>query len=429
MLKSNKNSYLLSNITTIGRAESNDIVINSPLLSKFHAKILLDDMLIIDLQSKNGTFVGTLKIHNQHQNIKFGDYIKFGNYDEVFQLLEIDNFIQIKDKHLQDLEQKLQYKEEFQQQNMENMNICKNYEVVPHLASAILDKSDIKVQESGEVELLRDSFQTQNTIQQKTLLKKQQEVILAEEHVRQLQIQNQSLVDQLNQHKNETDTERKLLIVKLQKMTAQKVIDISILEQTVPIENKIYKLLNKQNIIDQKLTQQAMQYLQSLQQNNAYFNELQGIIKENEILKTNLIPIFELRQMQQQFFNKIKEDNEKQDYFKLLQEEIIQLQTENSLQQNQLKQLITDNQIIQSQLNIVQDHNSLLRQQLGSALNFEARSIQHIQVDNKLFRQIIDVNKTLSQFTAQVKSTSSIGDTRMMLLAIAKSFIHSHDVI
>ena len=69
---------------TIGRRETNDIVIDDPAVSGHHAKIdcLGDRFVLIDLQSKNGSFVNEQLITSQW--LKHGDIITIGEHSLVF---------------------------------------------------------------------------------------------------------------------------------------------------------------------------------------------------------------------------------------------------------------------------------------------------------------------------------------------------------
>ena len=69
---------------TIGRRQTNDVVIEDPAVSGHHAKIdsLGDRFVLIDLQSKNGSFVNEQLI-NSHW-LKHEDIITIGGYALVF---------------------------------------------------------------------------------------------------------------------------------------------------------------------------------------------------------------------------------------------------------------------------------------------------------------------------------------------------------
>lgn len=69
---------------TIGRREDNDVVIDDPAVSGHHAKIdsLGKRFVLIDLQSKNGSFVNEQLI-NSHW-LKHGDVITIGDHSLVF---------------------------------------------------------------------------------------------------------------------------------------------------------------------------------------------------------------------------------------------------------------------------------------------------------------------------------------------------------
>ena len=69
---------------TIGRAGKNDVVIQDPAVSGHHAKIdpVGDRFVLIDLQSKNGTFVNENLIISHW--LKHGDVISIGNHQLIF---------------------------------------------------------------------------------------------------------------------------------------------------------------------------------------------------------------------------------------------------------------------------------------------------------------------------------------------------------
>jgi len=73
---------------TIGRRDTNDVVIENLGVSGFHAKIdsLDDTFLITDLQSRNGTFVNE-KLITSHW-LKHGDVIIIGKHSLVFAYAE-----------------------------------------------------------------------------------------------------------------------------------------------------------------------------------------------------------------------------------------------------------------------------------------------------------------------------------------------------
>ena len=69
---------------TIGRAVKNDVVIQDPAVSGHHAKIdpVGDRFVLIDLQSKNGTFVNENLVISHW--LTHGDVISIGNHQLVF---------------------------------------------------------------------------------------------------------------------------------------------------------------------------------------------------------------------------------------------------------------------------------------------------------------------------------------------------------
>jgi pSer/pThr/pTyr-binding forkhead associated (FHA) protein len=70
---------------TIGRRQDNDVAIEDPAVSGHHAKIdsLGERFVLIDLQSKNGSFVNE-QLVNSHW-LKHGDVINIGDYTLVFE--------------------------------------------------------------------------------------------------------------------------------------------------------------------------------------------------------------------------------------------------------------------------------------------------------------------------------------------------------
>ena len=73
---------------TIGRRKNNDVVIENLAVSGHHAKIdsVGDAFVLIDLQSKNGSFVNE-KIINTHW-LKGGDVINIGKHSLCFSYTE-----------------------------------------------------------------------------------------------------------------------------------------------------------------------------------------------------------------------------------------------------------------------------------------------------------------------------------------------------
>ena len=69
---------------TMGRGNRNDVVIKDPVVSAHHAKIdpVGDRFVLIDLQSKNGTFVNENLVITHW--LKHGDVINIGNHHLIF---------------------------------------------------------------------------------------------------------------------------------------------------------------------------------------------------------------------------------------------------------------------------------------------------------------------------------------------------------
>ena len=73
---------------TIGRRQNNDVVIENLAVSGHHAKIdsVADGFVLVDLQSKNGSFVNEQLIHSHW--LKNGDVINIGKHSLVFSYSE-----------------------------------------------------------------------------------------------------------------------------------------------------------------------------------------------------------------------------------------------------------------------------------------------------------------------------------------------------
>jgi pSer/pThr/pTyr-binding forkhead associated (FHA) protein len=73
---------------TVGRRKNNDVVIENLAVSGHHAKIdsVTDGFVVIDLQSKNGSFVNEQLIHSHW--LKNGDVISIGKHSLIFSYSE-----------------------------------------------------------------------------------------------------------------------------------------------------------------------------------------------------------------------------------------------------------------------------------------------------------------------------------------------------
>jgi pSer/pThr/pTyr-binding forkhead associated (FHA) protein len=76
---------------TIGRRKKNDVIIEDLAVSGHHAKIdsVGDGFVLIDLQSKNGSFVNE-QLTNSHW-LKNGDVINIGEHSLIFNYSELEN--------------------------------------------------------------------------------------------------------------------------------------------------------------------------------------------------------------------------------------------------------------------------------------------------------------------------------------------------
>ena len=80
-----------SNIVTIGRASTNDIVLYNKMVSKSHACLCLpsnnESLCLVDLASTNGTFLNGERLKlNEDYELAEGDEISFGPQTKVIYL-------------------------------------------------------------------------------------------------------------------------------------------------------------------------------------------------------------------------------------------------------------------------------------------------------------------------------------------------------
>jgi hypothetical protein len=76
---------------TVGRVETNDVIVDDASVSRFHAWLQLDERKqqwsLCDAESKNGTFLGTQRLSaNQKVLISDGAQLKFGEAQMTFLL-------------------------------------------------------------------------------------------------------------------------------------------------------------------------------------------------------------------------------------------------------------------------------------------------------------------------------------------------------
>ncbi|KAH0571314.1 FHA domain-containing protein [Spironucleus salmonicida] len=100
-------------VFTIGRHESNDLIINNGSISAFHAKLIFQngDVFIQDLGSRNGTFINDYRIRTNPFGLTTDNIIRFGIYQARYKV----GFQQ-----LQNLEQLSSTLVEFQKQKVNN---------------------------------------------------------------------------------------------------------------------------------------------------------------------------------------------------------------------------------------------------------------------------------------------------------------------
>ena len=72
--------HLIKEKTTVGRADDNVLVVRHPSVSAKHCEILVngEEVIVRDLDSRNGTLADGRKLKNQQTAVKSGNVIRFG---------------------------------------------------------------------------------------------------------------------------------------------------------------------------------------------------------------------------------------------------------------------------------------------------------------------------------------------------------------
>ncbi|MBK7862769.1 MAG: FHA domain-containing protein [Archangiaceae bacterium] len=83
---------------TVGRIDSNDVVIDDGSVSRFHAYFQKDprtpDWNLVDAESKNGTWAGPLKLQpNERARVTDGTKVRFGDVELTF--LSLDGLFEL----------------------------------------------------------------------------------------------------------------------------------------------------------------------------------------------------------------------------------------------------------------------------------------------------------------------------------------------
>lgn len=86
-----KNPFAMG--VTVGRVESNDVVVDDSSVSRFHAWLQYDDKVkawfVTDAESRNGTFLdGVMLIAKKRAQVKDGATLRFGEASMRFMLSE-----------------------------------------------------------------------------------------------------------------------------------------------------------------------------------------------------------------------------------------------------------------------------------------------------------------------------------------------------
>jgi ferric-dicitrate binding protein FerR (iron transport regulator) len=76
--------------TTVGRGDQNTLVIHDNSLSSKHCEILVygPEVIVRDLDSRNGTFVNGARLANQQAQLKSGQTVRFGSVEARLELDE-----------------------------------------------------------------------------------------------------------------------------------------------------------------------------------------------------------------------------------------------------------------------------------------------------------------------------------------------------
>lgn len=69
-------------VKTIGRSAGAELILDAALVSRLHCRLEADDnqLLVIDLDSTNGTFVNDERVHHQ-ATLKSGDKLRVGRVE------------------------------------------------------------------------------------------------------------------------------------------------------------------------------------------------------------------------------------------------------------------------------------------------------------------------------------------------------------
>jgi predicted component of type VI protein secretion system len=80
--------HLVLERTTVGRAAGNTLVIADSSLSAAHCEILMNgpEVIVRDLDSRNGTYVNGAKLVNQQAQLKAGQFVRFGTVEARLEL-------------------------------------------------------------------------------------------------------------------------------------------------------------------------------------------------------------------------------------------------------------------------------------------------------------------------------------------------------
>ena len=75
-------------ITTIGRREGNDVVLDDPQVSRLHAEVRVDGgrFVLVDCQSSNGTRVNGMNV--ERHVLQSGDQITIGDHAIRFEVVD-----------------------------------------------------------------------------------------------------------------------------------------------------------------------------------------------------------------------------------------------------------------------------------------------------------------------------------------------------
>jgi membrane-bound lytic murein transglycosylase D len=80
-------SFIVRANSTVGRDRTNELIVDSEFVSRFHCKIFIrkNEYYVKDLRSRNGTFINSEKADGE-MLLKSGDFLSFGSPDNTYRI-------------------------------------------------------------------------------------------------------------------------------------------------------------------------------------------------------------------------------------------------------------------------------------------------------------------------------------------------------